>query len=141
MGMFDYINGHQVKCLECELNSYSTGDKIDLMGTYPKNVLFLEDRGYDDNPFSRIVHIIKDSVVIDSISVNDLSKVDLSSNEGVYLDNGREINAISYEDIFNYLYDEAKYQLDETFAEHKEEKEKWELIDKLYEDFRNKWYK
>lgn len=147
MGMFDYINGHQVKCLECELNSYNTGEKINSQGVYPKNVLFLETPNYEGNPFSRVVHIIKDYIVVDTVVVADLIKIDLSDNEGIYLTNGKRINAKNYEDIYNYLYEEAKYELKSNFIEYsieynkKDKIDAWELTDKLYEEFKDKWYK
>lgn len=135
MGMYDYINGEQVKIFFLpiydeftkdtwhsggSLVDYSNGDSVTTKTLFykrPKNFIILDENEYEQNP---ILHIIKESKVHSTISLKDADDSHFFGNEAVLTYYGREINLKTKEDCFNYIKDreisENKYK--EITKEH-----------------------
>lgn len=123
MGMYDYINGDQVKLFYIPifdevkkntwhsggtLHSFSTGDIIPSKTLYyklPKDFLILKE----DSDYSQIeVHIIEDSKVIDTVNIHSLDD-SFFSRYGVVLNHkGTSIKIKSKEDCVEYIKDSSK---------------------------------
>lgn len=124
MGMYDYINGEQVKCfytpLFCDyellddtcishsggsLKSFNTGDIVPintLAYNYPSDFVIYDYRNDD------FVHIIRDSKVFNTVKIRDLYSKDILNLK--IIDNyGRTLNIKSSKDFFNLNKDFLKF--------------------------------
>lgn len=126
MGMYDLINGEQVKCFPSiylykskisysygSLLSLSTGDIIPeqlrqtLFYYYPKNFIILDIFLNETNTKKFCLHLIKDYKIVNTIySLDELQEF---FNMNVYDYFGNFINIKSKEEILSYISDFKKY--------------------------------
>lgn len=136
MGMYDTVNGEQVKCFSwmsyCEdglwehggdLKYYKTGEKVPykkLHYNYGKNFIILDINKLPNSEYCNynyVIHVIEDGRVANSFK-NEIGKIDWNNNKSVVSYNGDLLNINSYDDIKNYIYAQRKY---------------WKCMDKLNE--------
>lgn len=131
MGMYDYINGEQVKCfyypIYCKdgmgqskstwhsggmLRSFSTGDEVPtetLYYKYPKNFAIIDcDCHFDES--NSFIHIIINSKVFKTMTLSDLEKRDLVNIETFITYSSSELLINNYEDLHKYLHDSKMYK-------------------------------
>lgn len=118
MGMYDYINGDQVKIFYTpifdevkrntwhsggRLKSYNTGDTVPIKTLYyklPKDFLILSD----DLDYNNIqIHVIEDSKVVETTKLNDLDDSFFNKYETVLNCRGISINIKSKQDCIDYI--------------------------------------
>lgn len=123
MGMYDYINGDQVKLFYIPifdevkkdtwhsggtLHSFATGDIIPSKTLYyklPKDFLILKE----DSDYNQIeVHIIEDSKVMDTVNIHSLDDSFFSRYSSVLNHKGTSIKIKSKEDCVEYIKDSSK---------------------------------
>lgn len=115
MGMYDYLNGEQVKCfysnLHCKENDewqvcrsggnlveYQSGDELPLKTfyyKYPKDFLILDE-------FDNIVHTIKDGKLHNTEELDDILNIDTYLLNNVYDYYGKELKISSLENLKEY---------------------------------------
>ena len=143
MGMFDTINGEQVKCFYipvysenevCENIWYSGGRLRDFKENdevpsqtfwynYSNNFMILDYMSSGINP---LVHIIRDSKVKKTTRLDELTEVDFIGNEKVLNYYGEELKIHSIEDIDRFIddknelegYSEYKYSKNDLFVDN-----------------------
>ena len=127
MGMYDTINGEQVKCFPWvslykdeityhggDLKYYGTGDEVPYKKphyNYGKNFIILDVNRYPESdycPYDYIIHVITDGKVKNTFE-NEIGNIDWSINETVVGYTGELLNIHSNEDITNYIAAQRKY--------------------------------
>ena len=126
MGMYDYINGEQVKCFyrpifsENEglwhsgglMRSYVDGDELPLKTMYykyPNNFMIFDYIDYDDECF---IHIVKDKKIYKTCDLNDIKDEYFEDNKLVVSYYGSSIlNFKSVSDILEYIKDTKEHNL------------------------------
>lgn len=133
MGLYDYLNGEQVKCFyrvvyDKEdgvtsfhksggyLRGYITGDDLPLKTfhyKYPANFLILDYEG--------ILHTIKDGKLHNTQFVHDIKYIDSELLNHVYGYNGEELNIANIDDlkIFPSKFEERQYEIVRMQKEYK----------------------
>lgn len=138
MGMYDTINGEQVKCFPWvslynnqisyhggDLAFYGTGSEVPYKRphyNYGKNFIILDLNRYIDSdyvPYDYILHVIVDGKVKETFE-NEIGNIDWSINENVVGYTGELLNIHSSEELLNYMAAQRKYWSD-------------------YENIRNHW--
>ena len=120
MGLYDFINGEQVKIFytpifdeNCPeeptwhsggtMSDYNNGDEVILKTYYynrPKNFVVIDEH---ENGDSAIIHIIKDGKVYGTFTLKDVDEKDILNTELVIGYYGCPIKITSKEDIYSYL--------------------------------------
>lgn len=125
MGMYDYINGEQIKCFYNpifqkeyglwhsggSLISYNNGDKLPLKSlfyNYSSNLGILDITNLSDRKY--ILHIIKDGRVFKTVSDKDLVDSDLNGVNSFINYYGIKLNLKSKTDILNFMNDKEKFE-------------------------------
>lgn len=144
MGMYDTINGAQVKCFPWtsiyngaityhggDLAYYDFGSEVPYRKphyNYGKNFIILDLNRYVNSnycPYDYYVHVIVDGKVKDTFE-NTISDIDWSINDSVVNYYGNFINIKNTEDMLNYIkdqrtfwekYEEVNKHHDELFSE------------------------
>ena len=130
MGMYDTINGEQVKCFPWvsfdnfmnsisyhggDLNSYNTGDEVPCKRphyNYGKNFIILDLNRFPESDYCEydyILHIIVDGKVKDTF-VDSIGKINWMQNENVIDYNGELLNIKSSDDILAYIKAQRDYK-------------------------------
>ena len=161
MGMYDTINGWQVKCFPWvslyegeisyhggDLNYYGTGDAVPYRKphyNYGKNFIILDINMYPESEYSDydyILHVIVDGKVQNTF-VDTIGDIDWSANNLVVGYRGELFNINSSEDVLNYIKDQRRYwdkweeihtRWNELFAESMEYFTGLGLLDKESEE-------
>lgn len=126
MGMYDTINGEQVKCfpwvsfydkIPCyhggDLRNYNTGDEVPyktLHYNYGENFIILDvNQHYPDGffPYNYVLHIIVDGKVKDTFK-NEIGNIDWSINKNIVTYYGELLNIKKSEDILNYIKEQRE---------------------------------
>lgn len=135
MGLYDYINGEQVKVFfhpiyeertkstwhsGGSLNNFYNGDSVILKTLYykrPKNFIVLDENDHEKNP---LVHIIKNGKIEATTPLRSANNSYFDNNEAILTYNGDRINLKTKEDCLEYIkyleYWENKYR--EITKEH-----------------------
>ena len=128
MGMYDEINGEQVKCFPWvsfykdeinyhggELKYYSTDSEVPYKKphyNYGKNFIILDLNMYRDEPFGEaynyILHIIVDGKVKDTLT-DECANIDWSINNVVVGYRGELINVKNEEEFLQYIKAQREY--------------------------------
>ena len=127
MGMYDEINGEQVKCFPWvslykgeisyhggDLADYGTGDKVPYKKphyNYGKNFIILDLNRYPDSDYcdyDYILHVIVDEKIKITFT-DEIGYIDWSINETVVGYDGELLNIKSSEDIMNYIEAQRQY--------------------------------
>lgn len=127
MGMYDTINGEQVKCFPWvslykgsityhggDLKYYGTGDEVPYKKphyNYGKNFIILDLNRYPESEFcdyDYILHVIVDGKVKNMFE-NKISDIDWSINQTVVGYTGELLNIHGSEDLQNYIKAQRKY--------------------------------
>ena len=127
MGMYDEINGEQVKCFPWvslykgeisyhggDLAYYGTGDKVPYKKphyNYGKNFIILDLNRYPDSDYcdyDYILHVIVDEKIKITFT-DEIGYIDWSINETVVGYDGELLNIKSSEDIMNYIEAQRQY--------------------------------
>lgn len=145
MGMYDTINGEQVKCFPWvsyykneinyhggDLKYYNTGDEVPYKKphyNYGKNFVILDLNRYfgdvDYVDYDYIIHVIVDGKVKDTFE-NELSDIDWSINNCVVDYNGELLNIKNRKELLGYIkaqrecwtkYDKVNSHWNELFDE------------------------
>ena len=130
MGMYDTINGEQVKCFPWvslykdeityhggDLKYYGIGDEVPCKKphyNYGKNFIILDLNRYPESDYCEydyIIHVIIDGRVNDTFE-NKIGSIDWSINENVVDYFGELLDIHSNEDITNYIAAQRKYWID-----------------------------
>ena len=127
MGMYDTINGEQVKCFpwvslyknkidyhggNCAY--YNIGDEVPYKRphyNYGKNFIILDLNRYIDTDYVDyvyIIHVIVDGRVKDTFE-NEFGDIDWSVNELVVGYDGEILNIQSYKDLLDYIKEQREY--------------------------------
>lgn len=131
MGMYDTINGEQVKCFSWisidevdgvwyhggDLKYYRTGDEVPYKKpnyNYGKNFVILDLNKYPESGYSSydyIIHVIKDGKVAATFNdvIGDIDWPDVSCVVGYC---GELLNIYSSEDLKSYMKAQRKYDAD-----------------------------
>lgn len=130
MGMYDTINGEQVKCFSwvsidndeiwChggDLKYYGTGEEVPYKRphyNYGKNFIILDLNKYPDSficQYDYVIHVIRDGKVVATFNdeIGDIDWSDVSSVVGYY---GEPLNIHSSEDMKKYMDAQRKYDSD-----------------------------
>lgn len=140
MGMYDTINGEQVKCFPWvslydgsisyhggDLQYYGTGDKVPYRRphyNYGKNFVILDLNRYPEwylHPYDYILHVIMDGKVKDTYK-DRIGEIDWSIVQSVVGYTGELLNIHSDEDVLNYIKDQREYwRKNEEINKHKDE--------------------
>lgn len=145
MGMYDTINGEQVKCFPWvslyhdeinyhggDLAYYDTGCEVPYKKphyNYGKNFIIFDLNRWissDYCPYDYVLHVIVDGKVKDTF-VDEIGDIDWSINETVVDYYGNLLNIHSDEDILSYRKEQREY-----WAECEEIRKPW---DKLFKEF------
>ena len=129
MGMYDTINGEQVKCFPWvslyenkisysggNLAYYCIGDEVPYKRphyNYGKNFIILDLNKYfnsDYSDYDYIIHVIVDGKVKDTFE-NKIGNIDWASNELVVGYDGELLNIKNAEDLLEYIKAQRKYWL------------------------------
>lgn len=120
MGLYDYINGEQVKIFYHpifdeytkdtwhsggSLVDYVNGDNVNLKTLYykrPENFIVLDENEYEQNP---LLHVIKKGKVNTTTSLKDADESLFEGNEEVITYYGRNLGLKTKEDCYNYIKD------------------------------------
>ena len=127
MGMYDEINGEQVKCFPWvslykgeisyhggDLAYYGTGDKVPYKKphyNYGKNFIILDLNRYPDSDYcdyDYILHVIVDEKIKVTFT-DEIGDIDWNINETVVGYAGELLNIKSSEDIMNYIEAQRQY--------------------------------
>lgn len=128
MGMYDTINGEQVKCFTYVLSDkgepwysggglqyYGTGDKVPYKKphyNYGKNFVILDLNRCPESdyycPYDYILHVIVDGKVKDTFE-NKVGDIDWTINNTVVSYSGELLNIHSSDDVVNYIKSQRKY--------------------------------
>lgn len=127
MGMYDTINGEQVKCFPWvslyhdsisyhggDLKYYGTGDEVPYKRphyNYSKNFIILDLNRYlesDYCPYDYILHVIVDGKVENTFT-DEIGEIDWSINNLVVGYTGELLNIHSSEDLLNYMREQREY--------------------------------
>lgn len=127
MGMYDTINGEQVKCFPWvslykdeisyhggDLKYYNTGSAVPYKRphyNYGKNFIILDVNRYlesDYCTYDYILHVIVDGKVKDTFE-NEIGDIEWSINENVIGYRGEFLNIKCSEDILNYIKAQREY--------------------------------
>lgn len=147
MGMYDTVNGEQVKCFPWvslynneisyhggDLKYYGLGDEVPYKTpyyNYGKNFIVLDINKYPESDFwsyDYIIHVIVDGKVKDTFK-NKIGEIDWNTNEHVVGYSGELINAHSPEDVISYIEAQRKY-----WTEYENVRSHWrELLKKSME--------
>lgn len=138
MGMYDTINGEQVKCFSWmsygkdglwehggDLKYYGIGDEVPYKKphyNYGKNFIILDLNRFPDSEYSEydyIIHVIKDGKVA-AMYENEIGEIDWDNNESVVSYNGDLLNIKSSDCIKNYITAQRKY-----WEDSEKVREKW----------------
>lgn len=130
MGMYDTINGEQIKCFPWvslynneityhggDLKYYGIGDEVPYKKphyNYGKNFIILDLNRYPESdycPYDYIIHVIMDGKVKNTFE-DEIGNIDWSINENVVDYYGELLNIKSNEDITNYIAAQRKYWKD-----------------------------
>jgi hypothetical protein len=130
MGMYDTINGEQVKCFPWvslyhkeisyhggDLAYYGIGSEVPYKRphyNYGKNFIILDLNRYIDSdycPYDYILHVIVDGKVKETFE-NEIGDIDWSINKNVVGYTGELLNINSSEDLLNYMAAQRKYWSD-----------------------------
>jgi hypothetical protein len=136
MGMFDIIQGAEVKCFECELKSYKLGDTVPCdIFSYSGNLLIM--------PFNTLLSefwkqldfvIIKDSKVFGLKTICDLKDSDFDDIDEVITYMGDKINISNRNELLEYVEDimilKVKNEMNDLRSVENYD---------YYEDFEKKW--
>lgn len=144
MGMYDTINGEQVKCFPWvsfgngisyhggDLAYYNTGDEVPYKNphyNYGKNFIILDLNRYFDRDgadYDYILHVIVDGKVKDTFE-NELGDIDWSINEVVVDYDGELLNIKNAKDLLDYIKAQR-----ECWIEYDKINTHWnELFDKI----------
>lgn len=125
MGLYDYINGEQIKIFYHPIfdeNSkdtwhsggsminYNTGEQVPIKTLYynrPKDFLVFDENDYENNP---MLHIIKDASVSDTISLKDATDDVFANNMLVLNYYGYTLNIKSKEDCYKFTKESDEYE-------------------------------
>lgn len=127
MGMYDYINGEQVKCFYRPIYSekdgiwysgghmtgYVTGEVLPtktLYYKYPSNFLIFDEMLFEH---SAMIHIVKDSKVFKTVLLDEFDENYFGSIHNVYNYYGIELNLKNKKDMRDYIEARNKY-IEET---------------------------
>lgn len=127
MGMYDTINGKQVKCFHWvslyhneinyhggDLAYYDTGNEVPYKRphyNYGKNFIILDLNRFPDSdycPYDYIIHVIVDGKVKDTFE-NEIGDIDWSINENVVGYRGGLLNIKRSKDILDYINAQREY--------------------------------
>ena len=127
MGMYDTINGEQVKCFPWvslyqgeisyhggDLKYYDNGDEVPYKQphyNYGKNFVILDLNRYPESdycPYDYILHVIEDGKVKETYT-DEIGDINWSNNKSVVDYYGELLNIHSSEDILNYIKDQREY--------------------------------
>ena len=127
MGMYDTINGEQVKCFPWvslyqdsisyhggDLKYYDVGNEVPYRRphyNYSKNFIILDLNRYPESyycPYDYILHVIVDGKVKDTFK-NEIGKIDWSINNLVVGYSGELLNINNEEDLLNYMREQREY--------------------------------
>ena len=129
MGMYDTINGEQVKCFPWvsfdtfmnsvsyhggDLKYYNTGDEVPYKRphyNYGKNFIILDLNRFPESDYCEydyILHVIVDGKVKDTF-VDELGEIDWLINENVIGYTGELLNIKSSEDVLAYIEAQRAY--------------------------------
>ena len=127
MGMYDEINGEQVKCFPWvslykgkisyhggDLAYYGTGDKVPYKKphyNYGKNFIILDLNRYPDSDYydyNYVLHVIVDGKIKVTFT-DEIGDIDWNINETVVGYDGELLNIKSSEDIMNYIEAQRQY--------------------------------
>ena len=130
MGMYDTINGEQVKCFtwvslykgkinyHCgHLKYYDTGDEVPYKQphyNYGKNFIILDLNRYPESDYcdyDYILHVIVDGKVKDTF-IDNIGDIDWSINETVVGYSSELLNIHSSEDVVDYIDAQRKFWID-----------------------------
>lgn len=126
MGMYDNINGEQVKCFPWvslykdeityhygDLEIYETGDEVPYKRphyNYGKNFIILDLNRYPESDYlgyDYILHVIVDGKVKDTFT-DEIGDIDWFINETVVAYTGELLNIHCSEDIVNYIREQRE---------------------------------
>lgn len=145
MGMFDAINGQQIKCFPWvsllthesrftsgpfwyhygKMKNFCTGDEVPYKRphyNYGKNFIVIDGSPYyPEDDYNYIIHVIVDGKVKDTF-INEIGDIDWTINQSVVEYCGRLLNVHSAEDILQYIDDDRiywkeKFKLKKTLAD------------------------
>lgn len=159
MGMYDYINGEQVKCFytplfyiddiiedKCisysggSLTGFNTGDKVPIQTMYYN---YSKDFVVYDYRNDNFAHVIKDGKVYETILLDDLSDEYLSF---IFIDYyGNALNIKNKEDVFNIkkqfnILFEDKLNISLKIKENSNKRDEFiEQIKSIIQKFNEKW--
>ena len=127
MGMYDTINGEQVKCFPWvslyrneisyhggDLKYYGIGDEVPYRRphyNYGKNFIILDLNRYPESdycPYDYILHVIVDGKVQNTFE-NDIGEIDWSINKLVVGYQGESLNITSKEELIDYMREQREY--------------------------------
>lgn len=130
MGMYDLINGEQVKCFPWvslykneisyhggDLKNYKTGDEVPYKRphyNYEKNFVILDINRYPENndfSYNYFIHVIADGKVKDTFK-NNVGEINWPVNKTVVGYSGELLNIHSNEDVVDYIAAQRKYWKD-----------------------------
>lgn len=117
MGLYDYINGEQVKCFYRPVYSegegiwhsggymlgYVNGETVPVKTIYykyPTNFIIFDELL---NERSAIIHIIKESKVLKTVSLDSFKDEDFESIDGIFDYYGVELNLKNKQDMIDYI--------------------------------------
>lgn len=137
MGMYDTIEGEQIKCFSCDLNNYKIGDKVPCLDfNYKENLIIMPFHSDLDNYLNDCkLIIIKENKVFKLKSVRDLNKSDFNLNVEVISFKGTKTKIKTLEDFFVFLQDFAMIKIKDNINFLKN----MCLNIDGYESFTNKW--
>lgn len=135
MGMYDYINGEQVKVFYMpiyddrdkdtwhsggSMREYNNGDSVPLKTLYynrPKNFIIFDENDYEGNP---IIHIIKDGKVFGTFRLSEANPSLFDDNELVFNYYGGTIKIKSVQDCYDFIKEtkERNKEVKEIRAEY-----------------------
>ena len=168
MGMYDTINGEQVKCFPWvslylnkisyhggDLKYYGVGSKVPYKKphyNYGKNFIILDLNRFPESDYFQydyILHVIIDGKVKDTFE-DEIGDIDWSINKNVVGYTGELLNIKNSEDMLNYIkaqreywskYEEINSHWDELFGEMMQYSHGIALLDKDSEEKKSRLQK
>lgn len=165
MGMYDTINGEQVKCFPWvslyeneityhggDFRYYGIGDEVPYKKAhynYGKNFVILDLDGFPESEYSDydyILHVIVDGKVKDFFK-DKIGDIDWSINDTVVGYDGTLLNIHSSNDVINFIVEQRKYweeyrnikkHFDEVFKEMMKYSHGIGTLDKESEEYKNR---